>query len=77
MKAPAKTTEHPKALDALIGIVDVAIPYRYPERIPTLSHLARLVASASRVLHVRDLDERISVENAAVLALAKKRGLVS
>jgi hypothetical protein len=77
MKLPAKTTEQPKALDALIGIVDLAIPYRYPEKIPTLSDLARLVASASRVLHVRDLDERISAENAAVLALAKKRGLVS
>jgi hypothetical protein len=77
MKQPAKTTEQPKPLDALIGIVDLAIPYRYPEKIPTLSDLARLVASASRVLHVRDLDERISAENAAVLALAKKRGLVS
>jgi hypothetical protein len=77
MKLPAKTTEQTKPLDALIGIVDLAIPYRYPEKIPTLSDLARLVASASRVLHVRDLDERISAENAAVLALAKKRGLVS
>ena len=77
MKLPAKTTEQPKAVDALIGIVDLAIPYRFPSRIPTLSDLARLVSSASRVLHVRDLDERISVENAAVMVLAKKRGLVS
>jgi hypothetical protein len=76
MKQPAKATEQPKSLDALIGIVDLAISYRYSEKIPTLSDLARLVASASRVLHVRDLDERISTENAAVLALAKKRGLV-
>ena len=77
MKQPAKATEQSKPLDALIGIVDLAISYRYSEKIPTLSDLARLVSSASRVLHVRDLDERISVENAAVLALAKKRGLVS
>ena len=77
MKLPVKATEQPKALDALISIVDAAIPYRYPAKIPTLSDLAHLVASASRVLHVRDLDERISAENAAVLALAKKRGLVS
>jgi hypothetical protein len=76
MKQPAKTTEQPKALDASIGIVDLAIPYRYPNG-ATLADVARLIASASRVLHVRDLDERISVENAAVLALAKKRGLVS
>ena len=77
MKQPVKTTEQPKPLDALIGIVDLAIPVRYPGRIPTLSDLARLVSSASRVLHVRDLDERISTENAAVMMLAKKRGLVS
>ena len=78
MKQPVKAIEQqPKALDALLVIVDAAIPVRYPGRIPTLSDLARLVASASRVLHVRDLDERISVENAAVMTLAKKRGLVS
>jgi hypothetical protein len=29
------------------------------------------------VLHIRDLDERISVENAAVMVLAKKRNLVN
>jgi nitrate reductase beta subunit len=77
MKAPAKTTEQPKAADVLTAIVDLAIPVRYPGRIPTLSDLARLVSAASRVLHVRDLDERIAVENAAVMVLAKKRGLVS
>jgi hypothetical protein len=77
MKQPVKTFEQPKPLDALIGIVDLAIPVRFPGRIPTLSDLARLVSAASRVLHVRDLDERISTENAAVMTLAKKRGLVS
>jgi hypothetical protein len=78
MKQPAKvTTESPKALDALIGIVDLAIAVRFAERVPTLSDLARVVAASSRVLHIRDLDERISTENAAVMVLAKKRGMVS
>jgi hypothetical protein len=78
MKQPAKATEQPtKALDALIGIVDVAIAFRFAERVPTLSDLARVVAASSRVLHIRDLDERISTENAAVMVLAKKRGMVS
>jgi hypothetical protein len=39
--------------------------------------IARVVSASSRVLHIRDLDERISVENAAVMALAKKRQLVN
>jgi hypothetical protein len=77
MKLPVKTTEQPKPLDALIGIVDLAIPVRFPSRIPTLSDLARLVSAASRVLHIRDLDERIATENGAVMQLAKRRGLVS
>ena len=33
--------------------------------------------ASSRVLRIADLDERISVENAAVMALAKKRNLVN
>jgi hypothetical protein len=77
MKQNAKSTEQPKALDALIGIVDVAIAFRFAERVPTLSDLARVVAASSRVLHIRDLDERISVENSAVMVLAKKRNMVS
>ena len=84
MKAPTKTpapgsdrgTDQPKALETLTAIVDLAVTYRFSERTPTLSDVARVVSSASRVLHVRDLDERIATENAAVLALAKKRGLV-
>jgi hypothetical protein len=39
--------------------------------------VARVVGMASRVLRIRDLDERIEVENAAVMVFAKKRGIVS
>lgn len=80
MKQSAKPTtadERPKALDTLIGITDRALAFRYVDRTPTLVDIGRVVIAASRVLHIRDLDERISVENATVLALAKRRNLVS
>jgi len=39
--------------------------------------MARLVSAASRLLRYENQEERIEVENATVLALAKKRQLVS
>ena len=77
MKQPVKPTEQPKALATLVAIVDLAITFRYPEKTPSLSDVARVVGASSRVLHIRDLDERISVENAAVMEIAKKRSLVN
>ena len=78
MKQSAKpTTERSKAVDTLVGIVDLAITFRFPEKTPSLSDVARVVGASSRVLRIADLDERISVENAAVMALAKKRNLVN
>ena len=78
MKQPTKipATERPKALDVLVNIVDLAVSYRFQERTPTLTDLARVIGSASRVLRYADVDERISTENAALLAIAKQRGLV-
>jgi hypothetical protein len=75
----AKTTvteTKPKAVDCLVGIVEQAIAFRFTERTPTLSDLARLVNTASRLLRFQDVDQRIETENAATLALVKKRGLV-
>jgi hypothetical protein len=75
----AKNTgnERPKAVDALIGLTELAITFRYTDRAPTLSDVARVVNTASRLLRFSNIDERIEVENAAVLQLAKKRQLVS
>jgi hypothetical protein len=42
-----------------------------------LSDIARVVGAASRVLRIADLDERISIESAIMLVIAKKRNLVS
>ena len=77
----AKTTtevqSRPKVLDVLISIAEQALSFRYTERQPTMVDIGRIVIAASRVLHIRDLDERISCENSAVLAIAKQRNLIS
>jgi hypothetical protein len=75
--AKTPVAEKPKSVDTLIGITEMALAYRYTERNPTLSDVARVVSTASRLLRYDNIDERIEVENATVLALVKKRGLVS
>jgi hypothetical protein len=76
--AAVGTTElRPKAVDVLTGIVDIVLTFRFAERTPTLSDMARIVSTASRLLRFSNLDERIETENQAVLALARKRQLVS
>ena len=75
-KAP-QTTERPRALDTLVSVTEIALAYRYQDRTPTLSDMARVVSTASRLLRFSNLDERIETENQAVLALARKRQLVS
>jgi hypothetical protein len=78
MKQPkTASTEQPKALDTLVGIVDLALPCRWPNRTPTLADLARLTGTASRCLRFENVDERISTENQAVLTVAKKLALIS
>ena len=73
-KSPA--TEH-KAVETLVGITEQAIAFRFADRSPGLNDIVRVVSTASRLLRYEDIDHRIEVENAAVLALAKKRQLVS
>jgi hypothetical protein len=79
MKQPKTATENarPKTLDTLTEIAGLAMAYRFPDRVPTLSDIARVTAVASRCLHIKDTDERISCENAAVLALGKKLAVIS
>jgi hypothetical protein len=70
------TTERPKALDTLVSVTEIALAYRYQDRTPTLSDMARVVSTASRLLRFSNLDERIETENQAVFALARKRELI-
>ena len=74
--AKAPVTEH-KAVDALVDIAERAIAFRFADKTPGLNEMVRVVGTASRLLRYDNVDERIEVENAAVLALAKKRQLVS
>ena len=76
-KTTTTTTERPKALDVLVNVTELALAYKYADRVPTLSDMARTVSTASRLIRFTDLDERIETENQAVLALARKRQLVS
>ena len=71
MAKPTSTTERPKAVDTIVGITEQAIAFRFTERTPTLSDVARVVSTASRLLRFADLDERIEVENAAVLPIGE------
>ena len=77
MKQPQKPTTEPKALDTLVAIVDLAIEFRFGEKAPTLADLVRMVGASSRALNIRDRDERASIENAAVMEIARKKQLVS
>ena len=78
MKQPVKTTaaERPKAVDVLVEVTELALSYRYHDREPTISDMARVVSTASRLLRFSDLDERITSENAATVTLARKRQLL-
>ena len=76
--AKTQTTEvRPKALDVLVGIVDIVLTFRFADRTATLSDMARIVSTASRLLRFSNLDEKIETENQAVLTLARKRQLVN
>ena len=77
MKQPKAGADQPKALDVLVNITDLAVGYRFVDRTPKLVDVARAVSLASRLLRFSNIDERIETENAAVLALAKKRSLLS
>jgi hypothetical protein len=77
MKQPKPANGQAKTLDVLVEISDLAVGHRFVDRTPKLVDVARAVALASRLLRFENIDERIETENAAVLALAKKRSLLS
>jgi hypothetical protein len=77
MAKTAATTDRPKALDTLIGIVEQAVAFRHADRTPTLTDLARLTSTASRCLRYDNVDEQISVTNAAVISVAKRHNVIN
>jgi hypothetical protein len=78
MKTPTKPepTSRPTAADTLIAVAEAVLAYRNEKRV-TLALLSRLMNRASGMLRINDIDERLELENAATLTLAKKLGLVS
>ena len=84
MSKPPKAAEQPKSeqakseqekrIEALIAIVSVALAYHDNEK-PALAELARLTNRASGLLRIKG-DERMAIENAATLEIAKQRSLL-
>jgi hypothetical protein len=74
MKTPTKT-EQPKAVEACIAIAEIALQFRGDEK-PNLSAIARVTSRASGLLRIKDTEEKLTVENAATVALAKKHNLL-
>ena len=77
MSKPTKQqTEHsqPKAVETSVQLTEIAL--RFHDDKPNLGTVSRIAGRASRLLRISDLDERISVENAATVALAKKLSLL-
>ena len=68
MAKTAATSDRPKALDILIGIVEQVVAFRFVDRTPNLADLARLTSTASRCLRYDNVDEQISVVNACVIS---------
>jgi hypothetical protein len=75
--AKTTATEKPKAVDTLVDITERAIAFRFADKTPSLNEMVRMVSTASRLLRYENQEQRVEVENATVLALAKKRQLVS
>jgi hypothetical protein len=68
-------TAKPKAVDVLTDISEIVLRFR--EDKPTIAAIARVTNRASHLLRIGALDERLEVENAATVQLAKKHGLMS
>jgi hypothetical protein len=76
-KVPTAPSSAATALNVLTSITEEALAFRFGDKTVRLTDIGKVVITASRVLNIRDADERVSVENAAVVALAKKRNLLS
>jgi hypothetical protein len=74
--AKSEKTERPTATDTLVSISELVLKFRGEEK-PNLATVARVANRASGLLRLKDLDEKMEVENAATIQIAKKHGLMS
>jgi len=60
------------------GLTELALKFRNGEAGKvTMSEVVRMTGRAARLLAIRDKDERVSVENAATIQIAKAHNLVA
>ncbi|MDA9533159.1 hypothetical protein [Bradyrhizobium sp. CCBAU 25338] len=76
---PQTKNEQPKSdqskrVEALIAIADVVLAYQDNAK-PSLGELARITNRASGLLRIKG-DERMAIENAATLEIARARSLL-
>jgi hypothetical protein len=65
-----------QAVELLCNIGEQVLTF-HGETKPTLSAISRLMGRASRLLQLKDLDERFAVENKATIELCQKLHLIS
>jgi len=65
-----------QAVEALTTIIETALDFRGEER-PNLTTVAKLASRGSGLLKLDDVDVKISVENAATIAVAQRLHLIS
>jgi hypothetical protein len=80
-KAPVQSSTQaearPRAIDVLVNVAELALSYKYPDRVATISEMSRTVSIASRLLRYSNLDEKIELENQVIMVLAKRRQLIN
>ena len=63
-----------EAVEAIVEIAKVVLRHQQVEK-PTIADIARITGRASRLLRL-DADEKATIENRALLALAKQNNLL-
>ena len=72
----SEKSERPTATHTLVSISELVLKFRDEEK-PNLATVARVANRASGLLRLKDLDEKMEVENAATIQIAKKHWLMS
>ncbi|MCK1478056.1 hypothetical protein IVB27_25445 [Bradyrhizobium sp. 197] len=67
-------SEQNKRIEALVAIADVVLAYQDNAK-PSLGEVARITSRASGLLRIKG-DERMAIENAATLEIARARSLL-
>jgi hypothetical protein len=75
MKSTKPTADRPKAQDVMVAMASLALEHRGGT--PRLRDIVLVVSQASRCLRVKSQEERLSIENAAVMEIGRKLAVIS